>query len=139
MKSIVAILVVLLMSSVAFAQGGNFTGKYETKQCKKDGDTCGEITFLETMVKKKDGTTMPGAGFTIHSESIVNAKRGDVRVREIGDESEPKFAEKVDATRFLYTDEDGCTVVFDFSKMGTVTVKSKECDGYFDNTYRKTK
>ena len=141
MRSVIAILIVLLMSSVVFAQSGGLTGKYQTKQCKKDGDTCGELTFLETMVKKKDGSTVQGAGFAIHSESVVNAKRGDVRVRELGDTDAPKFAGKIGENRFVFTEDgdDMCTMVFDFSKTGTVTIKSKDCDGYFDNTYRKVK
>ena len=120
MKSIVAILVVLLVSSVAFAQGGSFTGIYKFKH----GGDSGTLKFSETSA---------GAKFTIDSSGGQDMCNVEV------------LATKVDANRFAFTsndNDDNCTVVFNFSKAGTVTITSKDCRAScgnhagFDGTYK---
>jgi len=132
MKSVITILVILLMSSVAFAQDGSLTGTYKFNT--KEG-TWGELVFLEQMVQTQEGKSVQGARFTLdlneHGGYGGYLPDTDAKDHRIG----AVFAVKISDSKYMFkgkVDDGICALIFDFSKNETVKIIAGEggCDAF---------
>ena len=148
MKSAIAAMAVLLMTSAAFAQNGSLTGIYKYTYGKYHKGT---LVFVET----KDGN----AQFTLYSDTYIVPVEDDLGVCFVGEsemqdgewKDKPKLATKINDTKYVFKEKhegqnEASTIIFDFSKNESVTVTSENCTlfycvtegGDIDGTYKKT-